>query len=221
MALGWALKEMSDSQFLQMCDRMNDRAKQNLPILNTIRRELAGDEDFLTFVAGQEGGSGRNCLLGLSDRSLYVGFKVSRGGNKLESLSFSEIIFGGFRRTRMFGRLDVWQSGVERHFNSSNKDMMQAFSFAFFERHDAWHEQHPRIDASASANAPSDARDSRDIPPEHPVELLSSNTVRKLKGDSAPNAESLGSELQLIVELWRDGILDDREFQLAKRKLLG
>ena len=46
MALGWALKEMSDSQFLQMCDRMNDRAKQNLPILNTIRRELAGTRTF-------------------------------------------------------------------------------------------------------------------------------------------------------------------------------
>ena len=188
MVLGWTLKQMSDSQLLVIWDQMNDHGKRNFAILDEIRQALDDDEDLATFIEAQDGIQNKDCLLGLSDRCLYVGLKLGRGKHQLERLPFHGIIFGGFRRTRLFGRLDVWESGVERHFNDLNKDRMEFFSNAFFERHDEWHKQHPRIDESS--------------------------------GPGEETSSRLASELERIVDLWRQGVLNDEEFALAKRRLL-
>ena len=185
---------MSDRQFRQILEQMNNHVKRNLSVLNAVREELLDDEDLLTFIEAQDGNSGNNCLLVLIDRRLMVAQKRRRGQFELESIPFEELLFGGYRRTRMFGRIDVWQGQVQRHFNSTDKEMMEAFGKHFVERFDSWYKRSNHFEEIGSDV--SQARHNRD------------------------GATPWLVELERLVELWHSGGLNDAEFQLAKRKLL-
>ncbi len=195
MALGWALKQMSDQQYRQILEQMNDHVKRNFTILKAVRGELLPDEDLLTFIEAQDGNDVQNCLLALTDRRLVVARKRRGGQFVLELIPFDELIFGGYRRTRMYGRLDIWQGQVERHFNSTDKDLMEAFGQFFVDKFDSWYERSSHCGH---------------------VEDLETTDLQA----QAPDSLQL-DKLERLAELWRNGALDDAEFQLAKRLLLG
>ncbi len=153
MALGWALKRMSEDQYRKILDQMNDGAGGNFAILNAIRAELTPDEDLLTFIEGEDGNKRKNCLLALTDRRLFVAQKSGREESELEAIPFGEILFGGYRHTLIYGRLDVWQGQVERHFNSKNKDLMDAFGQAFTTQFDKWYEMSSRREVLEGGDA--------------------------------------------------------------------
>lgn len=194
MALGWALKRMSDQQYWQMLEQMNEHVKRNFTIMKTIRDELLPNEDLLTFIEAQDGTKGGSCVLVLTDQRLFVAEKHWRGRFELEVFPFDEVLFGGYRHTRMYSRFDIWHGQIERHFNSTNRERMDAFAQHFIDKFDYWYER--------SAHRKDVERDE--------------TTDQK---NQAPDSLQL-DKLERLVELWQSGALDDAEFQLAKRRLL-
>ncbi len=190
MAFGWALHRMSDAQYRQILEQMNDGVKRNFAILLAIREEIFPDEDLLTFIEAQDGTKRRDCLLALTDRRLIVADKFDRGGFELELIAFSEVLFGGYRHAAGYGRLDLWQGQEERHFSNTDADRMDRFGQHFVERFDAWYK----------ASSHRDQVEEREtVTPQEPLWL---------------------DELERLAELWQTGALNDAEFQLAKRRLL-
>lgn len=173
---------------------MNDRVKRNFTILRATRDELLPDEDLLTFVEAQDGTKARNCILVLTDQRLIVAGKGWRDRFELELLPFDELLFGGYRHTRLYGRLDVWQGQVERHFNSTNRDVMEAFGQLFVEKFDSWYKR-----SSHREHVEGGRTTAEDLQAPHSLQL---------------------DQLERLAELWRSGALDDTEFQVAKRRLL-
>ncbi len=190
MALGWALQRMSHDQYRKILAETNDHVKRNFTILLAIRDEILPDEDLLTFIEAMDGAKNRNCLLALTDQRLIVAFKHRRGRFELDIIPFDELVFDGYRRTRMFGRLDIWRGKEELHFNCMDKDRMDSFGQYFVDQFDSW-------------RMVSSFQDQIEIPefdvPQEPMWL---------------------DELERLTDLWQSGALDDAEFQQAKRRLL-
>ena len=194
MALGWALQRMSRNQYLQILDQMNSHATGNYAVLDAIRAKLLPQEDMLTFIQAQDGNSKLDCLLVLTDRNLISGRKTQEKQVDLEIIRFEDLLFAGYRQTRRFGRLDVWQGKKERHFNCRDKDVMDVFGEAFVKHFDSWYK--------SSA---------------HRIEM---EVAERSNGPRGQGDSLHLDELERLANLWKSGALSDSEFQLAKDKLL-
>ena len=205
MVLGRALDRMSASQRRKTYEMMNDVGKRG-DELEEIRTMLRPEEDFATFVECTDGSDAGRRVLGLTDRRLIVVKKSRRGEVQAESIPFSEMLFGGFRRTRMFGRYDIWHGRVERHFNGNDKDVMQAFSLATQQTYEAW-------EATGSRTPNSNESISEDA-------LVESQDDEGLSAEQ-PTNRALLDDLERLAELWERQALTDSEYEAAKRVLLG
>ena len=196
---------MSASQRRKTYELMNNVGRRGNE-LEAIRTVLTPDEDFATFVECMDGADSGHRVLGLTDRRLIVVKKSRRGDVEAESIPFSEMLFGGFRRTRMFGRYDIWHERVERHFNGHDKDSMQAFALFTQRMYDAW-------EAAGSPPLGSDEPSSTGGLAEWPDdELLSAQPAARAR---------LLDDLERLAELWERQALTDSEYEAAKRVLLG
>lgn len=161
--------------------------------LDRLPQVLEGEECLIVYINGSL--DLKECLLALTDRRLVVLQETEGDSLSDRDLSLGDIVDMSFKRGPFFSRLTIDCGDREEQFYQMPKDGLERFI------------ERARVAISDYTQSAAVGR------------LTPSGASDSALSDLNDRATML-DELERLAELWRDGVLTDREFAAAKAKLL-